>query len=176
MKITPVTPTTAAASLPMITAAFLTAAHSDGTEAALVTRLRQSPTYRADRDIVAVTDDGQVVGHAMLSTAQVVNDAGQAWPVQVLAPLSVAPDFQGQGLGSALLNYLIVQAGEDQVRAISILGDPGYYGRFGFGPASEFAITAPMPDVAPFFLIRPLRANGLAGVHGVLQYDAAFGL
>lgn len=176
MKITPVTPATAAASLPMITAAFLTAPHSDGTEAALVSRLRQSPTYHADFDVVAVTDDGAVVGHAMLSAAQVVSDHGHAWPVLVLAPLSVAPAYQGQGLGSALLNYLVVQAGEEQVRAISILGDPGYYGRFGFGPASDFHITAPMADVDRFFLIRPLRANGLAGVHGVLHYDPAFGL
>ncbi|KRL11323.1 GNAT family N-acetyltransferase [Schleiferilactobacillus perolens] len=176
MQITPVTPDTAQKSLAVITAAFAQAAHSDGNEAQLVQKLRAGETYRPEYDVVAVNDDQAVVGHAMLSKAQVVAESGQAWPVWVLAPVSVLPADQNKGLGTALIMYLEAMAFGDGLRAIAVLGDPGYYGRFGFIPASQYKITAPFTVADENFMIKPLMEGALTDVHGRLHYDPAFGI
>jgi putative acetyltransferase len=52
-----------------------------------------------------------------------------------LAPMAVAPDFQKQGVGSELLRFALRQeAIKDQT--LFVLGEPGYYRRFGFEPCS----------------------------------------
>ncbi|WP_179393927.1 GNAT family N-acetyltransferase [Lacticaseibacillus absianus] len=149
--------------------------HADGDEAALVARLRHSATYRSADDVVALSDDGTLIGHALLSQAAVVGPTHE-WPVFVLAPLAVHPDWQGQGVGSALLTYLAVQAGEDARRAIAILGDPGYYGRFGYQPARDFGVTAPFAVPDANLMLKAIVPGGLTGVSGTLRYDPAFGL
>ncbi|WP_040535621.1 GNAT family N-acetyltransferase [Schleiferilactobacillus shenzhenensis] len=176
MQITPVTPDLAAKSLPVIADAFANAAHSDGHEADLVTALRHSSDYRPEYDAVAVNDEEAVLGHAMLSKAAVVADDGQRWPVYVLAPVAVTPAEQKKGLGTALVMYLETMAYGDGIRALSVLGDPAYYGRFGFVPARPFGITAPYEVADENFMVRELQEGGLTGVHGVLHYDPAFGL
>ncbi|MDJ0698909.1 MAG: N-acetyltransferase [Woeseiaceae bacterium] len=62
-------------------------------------------------------------------------DGGDA-ELALLGPLAVAPERQGQGIGSA-----IVRAGLERLRRrgthlVCVLGDPNYYGRFGFTPDS----------------------------------------
>lgn len=173
MKIQPIAPSQFSAAVALVTAAFANAPHTDGHEGELCTKLRQSPTYRPEYDAVATTDDGTVVGSAMLSAARVMGEAA-TWPVFVLAPLAVLPAYQGQGIGQNLLQYLEVQAGEDERLAISILGDPAYYGRFGYRPASQYGISGPF--TGPEFMIKPIREGGLYNVSGELIYDAAFGL
>lgn len=175
MKIKPLTPADFAASLTLITTAFASAPHTDGNEANLVAALRQSPDYHADYDVGAFTDDGTLIGYALLSKATIQNDT-QAWPVFVLAPLAVLPTDQNHGVGGALITYLEAQAGEDARRAISILGDPAYYGRFGYLPATDFKVQAPFAVESKYFLLRPMVKGGLTGVSGTLHYDPAFGL
>lgn len=172
MQITPITAQHQQASLQLITTAFATAAHSDGHEAELVAKLRQSATYHPDYDVVALNDDGVVVGHALLSQALVA----ERWPVFVLAPLAVHPDWQHRGIGGALITYLEVQAGEDARRGISILGDPAYYGRFGYRPAAEWQITPPQAWPSANFMFKELVPGSMHGVSGTLTYDPAFGL
>ncbi|MCI1987451.1 MAG: N-acetyltransferase [Lactobacillus sp.] len=173
MRIEPITAQYLTESLHVIQAAFATAPHTDGHEADLVKALRQSPTYHADYDVVALNDAGQVIGHAMLSPATV---GDKQWPLFVLAPLAVRPDSQGQGVGGALLTYLEIQAGEDARRGLSILGDPAYYSRFGYQPAKNFGITAPTAVPEENFLLKELFPGGLQGVSGQLQYAPEFGL
>jgi putative acetyltransferase len=50
-----------------------------------------------------------------------------------LAPMAVAPDFQGQGIGSELLRFALRQEAIKS-QTLFVLGDPGYYQRFGFEP------------------------------------------
>lgn len=50
-----------------------------------------------------------------------------------LAPMAVAPDFQKQGVGSELLQFALRQ-GEIKDQPLFVLGEPGYYKRFGFEP------------------------------------------
>lgn len=173
MKIKPITPNQFDASLDVIKQAFAGAAHTDGHEAELVAKLRKSPTYDPDYDVIATSDDGAVIGSALLSQAKIISDA-QTWPVFVLSPLAVLPAYQHQSVGSNLIKYLEMQAGEDERMAISILGDPKFYGRFGYLPASQYDITGPFTGAE--FMIKPIREGGLDNVSGRLEYDPAFGL
>lgn len=50
-----------------------------------------------------------------------------------LAPMAVAPDFQRQGVGAELLRFALRQ-GEIKDQSLFVLGEPGYYKRFGFEP------------------------------------------
>ena len=53
-----------------------------------------------------------------------------------LAPMAVAPDFQKQGVGSELLRFALRQE-EIKGQPLFVLGEPGYYQRFGFEPCSQ---------------------------------------
>jgi len=50
-----------------------------------------------------------------------------------LAPMAVAPDFQKQGVGTELLRFALRQA-EIKDQPLFVLGEAGYYRRFGFEP------------------------------------------
>jgi len=52
-----------------------------------------------------------------------------------LAPLAVAPDFQKQGVGGELLRFALRQE-TIKNQTLFVLGEPGYYSRFGFEPCS----------------------------------------
>lgn len=50
-----------------------------------------------------------------------------------LAPMAVAPDFQGKGVGSELLRFALRQEAI-KTQPLFVLGEPAYYTRFGFEP------------------------------------------
>jgi putative acetyltransferase len=52
-----------------------------------------------------------------------------------LAPMAVAPDFQKQGVGTELLRFALRQEAIKN-QPLFVLGEPGYYRRFGFEPCS----------------------------------------
>ncbi|XBB66126.1 N-acetyltransferase [Nocardioides sp. WV_118_6] len=94
--------------------------------------------------LVAVEDDdeGRVVGHVGLSHGWL--DARQALvDVLVLSPLSVAPDRQAAGIGTALLAAAVAEAERLGAPVVVLEGDPGYYSRRGWAPGAEHGIEAP---------------------------------
>lgn len=107
--------------------AFIDHPISQHTEHLIVDALRADGALEVS--LVAL-EEGRVLGHVAFSRA-VVGDAGGGW--YLLGPLAVLPSCQGQGIGSAL-----VEAGLSEIRSHGaagcvLVGDPGYYGRFGFG-------------------------------------------
>lgn len=131
-------------------------------EARLVARLRRDGD--ATISLVAVAGDA-VVGHVLLSP--------MAAPFRALglAPVSVAPKHQKQGVGAALVNAAIAQARQGGWSAIFVLGDPAYYGRFGF--RADLAAGFSSPYAGPHFMVLPL-ANTLPVAAGKVSYAAAF--
>jgi predicted N-acetyltransferase YhbS len=99
-------------------------------------------------DLVAVAGD-QIVGH-VLGAPGTVGDT----PLLAVAPLAVLPSTQGQGIGSKLMPALLERADEAGWPAVVLLGNPDYYGRFGFEPAGPLGLTyAPVPPELPHFQI-----------------------
>ena len=72
-------------------------------------------------DLVAIVDK-EIVGHVLASIGRL---DGRAVPG--IAPLAVRPDWQGQGIGTALMTELIHQLRQKGFPLVVLLGDPGYY-------------------------------------------------
>jgi len=82
-------------------------------------------------------ESGAVVGHVGLSGAWV--DARQDLvDVWMLSPLSVVPDRQRSGIGTALLAAAVETARESGTPALFLEGSPFYYGARGFARADRF--------------------------------------
>nr|WP_256527582.1 GNAT family N-acetyltransferase [Levilactobacillus brevis] len=86
----------------------------------------------------------------------------------------VAPDWQGQGVGSELLSELETRARMAGFAAVSVVGDMTYYGGRGYVMAEDFAIHNSLPVPMGSHLIKPLTAGALAHVGGMLEYPAPF--
>lgn len=131
-------------------------------EARLVAQLRRDGD--ATISLVATAGD-TVIGHVLLSPMSA--------PFQALglAPLSVIPEHQKQGVGTALMNAAVAQAREGGWSAIFVLGDPVYYGRFGF--RADLATGFSSPYAGPHFMLLPLM-DVLPVASGKVSYAAAF--
>lgn len=142
------------------------AAFGQRDEADLVRALREDAAWLPDLSLVAV--EGQlVVGHVALTRATVDGAS-----VLALAPLSVRPDHQGLGIGSALVRDALRRAGDGTESVVIVLGNPAYYGRFGFRPARDLGITGPFGDIDEFQAL----ALSDAAPTGRITYAAPFGL
>lgn len=140
-------------------------------EVRLVDLIRRSPHFVPELSLVA-EHDGQVIGHVLFSHVMLAGDVDTE--VLSLAPLTVHPDHQNQGVGSALVHAgfaAVRQAGED---IVVLEGHPGYYPRFGFEPAVPLGIEKPDPRV-PDEAFMVMFVNELArGTTGKLVYPPAF--
>ena len=123
-------------------------------EVALVDELRRSPAWLPRLSLVAVAA-GAVVGHVVCSRAEV---GPQRLPALGLGPLGVDPAHQGRGIGSALMHAVLGAADACDEPLVGLLGEPAYYRRFGFVPATELAIDAPDAGWGDYFQVRPLTA------------------
>ena len=137
-------------------------------EADLVDALRASDAYERDLCLVAEVD-GDVVGHIAFSGAHVDDEA----PVLALAPVAVRPSVQGRGVGSALIREALSRAAASPHGLVVVLGHPGYYPRFGFGPAAELGIVAPFEVPAEAWMALRLPAHR-PELRGVVRYADAF--
>lgn len=82
--------------------------------------------------------DGAVIGHVAFTRCGI---GGRTERLGLLGPLAVAPQYQKQGIGSALVRSGMERVGADGVTQVFVLGDPDYYSRFGF--VQENKITPP---------------------------------
>jgi putative acetyltransferase len=85
----------------------------------------------------------------------------------------VRPDRQRHGVGAALMHAVLGAADAVGEPVVVLLGDPAYYGRFGFRPAAELGIEPPVAGWAPHFQARPLHA-WLPGMGGAFAYADPF--
>jgi putative acetyltransferase len=137
-------------------------------EAALVRRIIKEGGELAS---LVAEAGGIVVGHALLSRVDARVDGR---PVSTLAlnPVSVRPTHQHRGIGSRLVRAALAHADEMGAEVVVVVGDPGFYRRFGFstGPAQVFgSIRAPSTLQAV-----ELVPGALSGASGVVDYPWTF--
>lgn len=128
---------------------------------------------RADGDIATELTfvgevDGEVVGHVACSWGTLAGRRAVA-----LGPISVRPDLQRQGIGAALVTAVVVTAEEAGEPVIVLLGDPEYYGFFGWVAAATLGIESPEPEWGAAFQARPLRSWS-PELAGAFRYAPAF--
>ena len=145
------TPSDVAAIRVITKAAFADMPYSSHTEAEIIDGLRAAGAVGLS--LVAVSGD-EVVGNVVFSDVTIDGMAGWVG----LGPVSVRLGLQRGGIGSAL-----IKAGLDRMRANGavgcvLVGDPGYYGRFGFrtvpglgydGVPDEYVMALPFGGALP---------------------------
>lgn len=106
--------------------AFLSAPHADHTEQFIVDALRRAGALAVSKVAKA---DGEIIGHVAISPVTLSSGA-TGW--FGLGPISVLPEFQRLGIGSKLMQSSLSALEEMGASGCVVLGDPAYYGRFGF--------------------------------------------
>jgi predicted N-acetyltransferase YhbS len=150
----------------IVSAAFL-AEFGTTTEAALVRTMRERGELVADLALVA-EGDGRVVGHIAFSEVTLDGHAARGLG---LAPVSVAPDVQGVGIGSLLITTALELAEQYGWRFVVLLGHDGYYPRFGFAPAAAAGLTGDY-GAHDGWMARPLGDATLPAGH--VRYCSSF--
>jgi len=138
----------------------------------LVDKLRLSDRFIPDLSLVAEID-GKLVGH-ILFTKIFIQSEGVNKDSLALAPMAVLPKFQKEGIGKQLIKSGIEKAKALGYESIIVLGHAEYYPKFGFMPASKFAITAPWEVPDDVFMALELKDNALMSVSGLVNYAQAF--
>jgi putative acetyltransferase len=138
----------------IVVAAFPTEA-----EARLVTALRAANLVEIS--LVARLRE-QPVGHVMFSPVTIEADGAVVAKGLGLAPVAVSPAHQRVGIGSALIRTGLEQAAQRATFCV-VVGEPAYYARFGFRPASAAGITSEY-DAGDAFMLRVFAAAPPAGL------------
>ena len=140
-------------------AAFRTAPHADGTEHLIIDRLRAAGALTLS---LVAEAEGCVVGHVAFSPVAISSGSSNWYG---LGPISVDPARQHEGIGSRL-----VREGNEQLAALGadgcvLLGDPAYYGRFGFAADPKLTLEGVPPEYFLRVAFSPVYDGGTVTYH-----------
>ncbi|MCC7118543.1 MAG: N-acetyltransferase [Anaerolineales bacterium] len=144
-------------------AAFTGKPYSNQTEHLIVNELRKAGALTLS--LVAEVNEN-VIGHIAFSSVR-INEKDLGW--YGIGPISVAPAFQKQGIGSKLIKEGLKQIQMQGAQGCVLLGDPAYYPKFGFKSYPElFYAGSPAPE---YFMALPFYANV---PKGKVEFHSAF--
>ncbi len=146
----------------VIKSAFSNAPHTNHQEQFIVGYLRECNALALS--LVAEVG-GEIVGHVALSPVR-VSDGAANW--YGLGPLAVVPEYQRKGLGSQLVMRALAAIGGKGAAGCVVLGEPGYYGRFGFKAVPGLVL----PEVPPEYFQALSFGSGFA--QGDVSFHEAF--
>ncbi len=141
------------------------------TEADLVDSLRQSC---ADRIALVATAANVVVGLALF-TPVIVRGAKRTIRGMGLWPLAVHPEFQGEGIGSLLVETGISLLKRNGCPFLIVVFAPLFYQRFGFVEAAVHNVQSPwrnIPDNALSIMV--FDQETMNGVSGLASFRPEF--
>lgn len=131
-------------------------------------RLRDDAAFVSELDFV-LEKDGKLIGQNVFVRANIQADDGREIPIMAMGPICIAPEWQRQGYGKILLDYSLEQAAALGCGAVCFEGNIAFYGKSGFGYASQFGIRyhgLPEGADASFFLCKELIPGYLNGITG----------
>lgn len=151
-------------------AAVQRAAFGRAAEAELVVALQRAGV--APVSLVIGDSNGAVVAHVLFSCVTI--DGRDAPRGVGLGPVAVLPERQRSGAGTR-----VICAGLERCRGIGfayavVLGDPAYYSRFGFLPATQFGLRCEFPVPPAAFMALELEPGALAASAGTVRYAPEF--
>jgi predicted N-acetyltransferase YhbS len=143
-------------------AAFASAAYSSGTESFIIKALCANGQLTIS---LVAEEEGVVIGHVAISPVA-ISSGDEGW--FGLGPVSVAPSRQGAGVGSGLIRAAIEGLKELHAAGCVVLGEPSYYGRFGFSANARLQYPhAP----AEYFQVQSFTGQI---PEGTVEYDDSF--
>jgi putative acetyltransferase len=123
----------------------------------------------ATLSLVAVIDD-RVVGHLLFSPAT-IESLDRSWSALGLAPLSVLPEYQRQGIGTALMQAGLEKCRQSGHERVIVLGHADYYPRFGFERARRYGVRFEFEAPDEACMVLALCPGAFDGVNGVAKYQ-----
>jgi putative acetyltransferase len=137
-------------------------------EVRLVERLRDGGWTR----LALVAElDRQIVGHLLFSELSIVTSSGTVTAL-ALAPLAVLPEYQSQGIGTALTHHGLDLCRQQGHAIVIVLGHPHYYPRFGF--SAQLARPLDTPYAGDSFMALELVPGAVTGIRGRVEYPPPF--
>jgi len=106
----------------------------------LVHVLRNHPDFIIEMDYVAEVDN-KIVGNIMYTKSRVIDEREIEIETLTFGPVSVLPDYQRRGIGTALINFTKEIAVKNNAKAIIILGHPHFYCKLGFRNSIDFMVS-----------------------------------
>lgn len=161
-------PDDSAAIRSVVLRAYANVAYSDHREHLMIDRLRATSAYSPTLSLLA-EKDGELIGHILLTRAHIVGERASVATL-ALAPLSVVPQHQSNGVGKSLVEAAHRRASDLGFASILVVGTPAYYPQFGYEPLSSYPITLPFDAPDQNCMILPLKPHALDGVAGIVQY------
>lgn len=137
-------------------------------EADLVERLRASG--KAVIELVAL-DESDVVGHILFSPVFLEPRVGTVG--LGLAPVAVMPDHEKHGVGRRLIQNGLAECHRWGAGFVVVIGDPPYYGRFGFEPAAKYGLRSEY-DAGDSFMVFRLDSGALPPPGTLVKYAREF--
>lgn len=131
-------------------------------------RLREG-RVAADHLSLVAEHDGAIVG-----TVRLWHVAAGGCPALMLGPLAVSAAHRSLGIGGALMRAALARAQALGHGAVILVGDPEYYGRFGFTAEVAAGTSMPGPFERHRLLGLEFAAGALSGAQGVLSATGAF--
>lgn len=156
----------------LIKKAFEKEQMSDHMEQFLVERLRKSSAFVPELSLVAETEN-KIVGHILLTKLKIKNGQNE-FNSLALAPVSVLPEYQQNGIGGALIQEAHKKAKELGFHSVILLGHEKYYPKFGYKQADQFGIELPFDVPKENCMAIELIENGLKNVNGTVEYPKEF--
>ena len=120
-------------------------------------------TLRENRRLflsLAAWQEIQAVGGVAFSPASLIPPMPELILV-ALAPLAVLPAQRRQGIGSTLVRLGLQRCRERQVDGVVVVGDPDWWGKFGFVAAAAYNWRGELSIPAPFWLVQELQPDAL---------------
>jgi len=143
------------------------------TEHYLVHQMRNHPDYLKELDFVAEYD-GKIVGNILYTRAWLVAEPGEEMEIVSFGPISVLPEYQRKGIGSALIQHSKKLAMKMGLKAIVILGDPHNYCKHGFKSSKDLNISDLNGDYPYGMLALELEAGALSGHAWKYRYSPVY--
>ncbi|WES99996.1 N-acetyltransferase [Chryseobacterium arthrosphaerae] len=155
--------------------AFREMEHSDHQEQFLVEKLRKSDAFIPELSLVAEDENGKIAGHILFTKIKIVNGS-ESFESLALAPVSVKPEFQNQGLGGRLITEGHRIARELGYQSVILIGHEKYYPSFGYEKTSNFGISFPFEIPEENGMALELVKDGLNNIKGIVKYPEEFGI
>ena len=144
-------------------------------EGRIIDDLRGGEGWVPELSLVAVDDDGAIVGQCVTSVGRLAGEDGTSHQILALGPIAVAPGRQRRGIGGALIRRTIAEATASGWPVITLLGHDTYYPRFGFESARSIGIEPQQPWSDAHWMALRLPA-WTPDVRGTMRFPAAFAL
>lgn len=144
-------------------------------ESEVVGRLRHGNSFIPELSLVALLEN-KIVGHILFTKIDIVSDDGTRHESLALAPLSVSPEYQRQGIGGILVKHGLEAAKQAGSKSVIVLGHENYYTKFGFISTQRWNIRYPFDDIpTSAFMGIELEAGALARISsGRVEYPKEF--